>query len=166
MPMQNFPYLPGSYQYSPTRVHSPSDRPPFAGARADRRCLLVTFIRPVLCWFLPVRVGSLATNGGSVSDLDDIARELDRRALQVEAAGAQLVTAAANALWTSIAADAFRARVDHRNHECARLADVLRTGGQTVRSFADAVAAEKARLRRLELAAEHFAVLATRLLPL
>jgi uncharacterized protein YukE len=90
-----------------------------------------------------------------VSALDDIARELDQRALQVEAAGAQLVTAAANALWTSIAADAFRARVDHRNRECARLADVLRTVGRTVRSFSDAVAGEKARLRRLELAAEH-----------
>ena len=90
-----------------------------------------------------------------MSDLDDIARELDQRALQVEAAGGHLVTAAANALWTSIAADAFRARVDHRTRECARLADVLRTAGRTVRSFSDAVVAERARLRRLELAAEH-----------
>jgi uncharacterized protein YukE len=102
------------------------------------------------------------TNGGIVSDLDDIARELDQRALQVEAAGAQLMTAAANALWTSIAADAFRSRVDDRNRECARLADVLRTAGRTVRSFSDAVSAEKARLRRLELAAEHVVSVVTR----
>lgn len=111
-------------------------------------------------------VGILATNGGIVSDLDDIARELDQRALQVEAAGAQLVTAAANAIWTSIAADAFRARVDHRNRECARLADVLRTAGRAVRSFSDGVSAEKARLRRLELAAEHVAAVVIRLVPL
>jgi uncharacterized protein YukE len=89
-----------------------------------------------------------------VADIDDIARELDHRARHIEFAGAQLVKAASEALWTSIAADAFRARVDHRNRECARLADALRTAGRSVRAFSDAVAAEKARLRRLELLAE------------
>ena len=52
-----------------------------------------------------------------LSNIDEIAFELDQRAVQVEMAGAQLVRAAAEAIWTSIAADAFRARVDHRRQQ-------------------------------------------------
>jgi uncharacterized protein YukE len=158
MPVQTFPYLRGG-RVAAIRFHSPRGRPPFAGVPTfDSACSLRSWSRRC--------VGSLVTNGGIVSDLDDIARELDQRALQVEAAGAQLMTAAANALWTSIAADAFRSRVDDRNRECARLADVLRTAGRTVRSFSDAVSAEKARLRRLELAAEHVVSVVTRVVRL
>jgi len=92
---------------------------------------------------------------GLVSDIDEIALELDQRAVQVEMAGAQLVRAAAEAIWTSIAADAFRARVDHRRQQFGEVADLLRGAAQTVFRYSDEVAAEKARLRRLELAAEH-----------
>jgi uncharacterized protein YukE len=91
----------------------------------------------------------------SVSDLEVIARELDQRATQVESAGAQLARGAAEAIWTSIAADAFRAQVDRRDRECAQVADSLRVAAHDVRRFADDVAAERARLRRLELEAEH-----------
>jgi len=90
-----------------------------------------------------------------VSNIDELGLELDQRAVQVEMAGAQLVRAAAEAIWTSIAADAFRARVDHRRRQFGAVADLLRGAAQTVFRYSDEVAAEKARLRRLELAAEH-----------
>jgi hypothetical protein len=90
-----------------------------------------------------------------VSDLEVIARELDQRATQVESAGAQLVRAAAEAIWTSIAADAFRAQVDGRHRECAHVAGCLRAAAHDVRRFSDDVTAERARLRRLELGVEH-----------
>jgi hypothetical protein len=98
--------------------------------------------------------------GGSVSDIDAIAQELGQRAVQVEMASAQLVQAAAEAVWTSIAADAFRAQVDHRRRECEHVADVLRGAAHDVLRFSSDVTAEKARLRRLEQAAEHAAAAA------
>jgi hypothetical protein len=67
-----------------------------------------------------------------VSNIDEIALELDQRAVQVEMAGAQLVRAAAEAIWTSTAADAFRARVDHRRRQFGAVADLLRGAAQTV----------------------------------
>jgi hypothetical protein len=93
-----------------------------------------------------------------VSDIEEIGLELNLRAAQVEMAGAQLVRAAAEAIWTSIAADAFRTRVDHRRQQFGAVADLLRGAAQTVFRYADDVDAEKARLRRLELAAEHVVV--------
>jgi hypothetical protein len=90
-----------------------------------------------------------------VSNIEEIGLELDQRAVQVELAGAQLVRAAAEAIWTSIAADAFRARVDRRRRQFGDVADLLRGAAQTVFRYSDEVAAERARLRRLELAAEH-----------
>ncbi|HEY0868832.1 MAG TPA: hypothetical protein VGD55_00395 [Acidothermaceae bacterium] len=95
-----------------------------------------------------------------MADIDGIAQELGQRAVQVEMAGAQLVQAAAAAVWTSIAADAFRAQVDHRRRECERVAAVLRGAAHDVLHFSSDVTAEKARLRRLELAAEHAAAAA------
>jgi uncharacterized protein YukE len=95
------------------------------------------------------------TNGGLVSDIEAIAGELNQRATHVEMAGSALVQAAAEAVWTSLAADAFRAQVDHRRRECEHAADVLRHAARDVLRFSGDVAAEKARLRRLELAAEH-----------
>ena len=92
-----------------------------------------------------------------MSDIEAIAHELAQRATQVEIAGDQLVQAAAEAIWTSIAADAFRAQVAGRRRECDHVADVLRAAARDVLRFADGVGAEKARLRRLELAAEHAA---------
>ena len=90
-----------------------------------------------------------------VSNIDEIGLELDQRAVQVEMAGAQLVRAAAEAIWTSIAADAFRARVDHRRRQFGAVADLLRSAAQGVFRYSDDVDAERARLRRLERAAEH-----------
>jgi hypothetical protein len=91
-----------------------------------------------------------------VSDgLDSIAAELDQRALRIEATGARLVHEAATAIWTSIAADAFRAQVGRRRDECGSAARSLRVAAADVRSFAAQVEEEKARLRRLALAAEH-----------
>jgi hypothetical protein len=90
-----------------------------------------------------------------VSNIEEIGLELNQRAVQVEMAGAQLVRAAAEAIWTSIAADAFRARVDHRRQQFGAVADLLRGAAQTVFRYSDDVEAEKARLRRLERAAEH-----------
>ncbi len=90
-----------------------------------------------------------------MSNIEEIGLELSQRAVQVEMAGAQLVRAAADAVWTSIAADAFRTRVDRRRRQCGDVADLLRVAAQTVFRYAEEVAAEKARLRRLELAAEH-----------
>jgi hypothetical protein len=97
-----------------------------------------------------------------MSDIDAIADELDRRARQVESVGAHLVRAAAEAIWTSIAADAFRARVDKRHNECLAVADLLRVAARRTRSFSDDVAAERARLRRIALAAEHVVVAGVR----
>ena len=90
-----------------------------------------------------------------VSNIDEVGSELCQRATQVELAGTQLVQAAAEAIWTSIAADAFRARVDHRRRQFGDVADLLRSAAQTVFRYSDEVDAEKARLRRLEVAAEH-----------
>jgi len=95
-----------------------------------------------------------------VADIDAIALELGKRAVQVEIASAQLVQAAAEAVWTSIAADAFRAQVDHRRRECEHVADVLRGAAHDVLRFSSDVTAEKVRLRRLEQAAEHAAAAA------
>ena len=90
-----------------------------------------------------------------VSNIEEIGLELNQRAVQVEMAGAQLVRAAAEAIWTSIAADAFRTRVDQRRQQFSAAADLLRGAAQSVFSYAEGVEAEKARLRRLAHAAEH-----------
>jgi sugar (pentulose or hexulose) kinase len=90
-----------------------------------------------------------------MSDIDSVADELDLRARQVESVGAHLVRAAAEALWTSIAADAFRARVEKRHGECVTTAAMLRAAARAALSLSDDVAAEQARLRRIALTAEH-----------
>jgi hypothetical protein len=90
-----------------------------------------------------------------LSNIEEIGLELNQRAVQVEMAGAQLVRAAAEAIWTSIAADAFRTRVDHRRHQFGAVADLLRGAAQSVFRYSDDVEAEQARLRKLEVAAEH-----------
>ena len=90
-----------------------------------------------------------------VSNIDEIGIELSQRAAQVELAGAQLVQAAAEAIWTSIAADAFRERVARRHQQFGAVADLLRGAAQAVVRYSNEVDAEKARLRRLELAVEH-----------
>lgn len=87
--------------------------------------------------------------------LEAIGRELDQRADQVDLAGAHLVQASTAAIWTSIAADAFRAQVVRRRRDCANVADELRSAARAVRHFATDVESEKARLRRVALAAEH-----------
>ncbi len=89
-----------------------------------------------------------------MDDLDDVAAELGQRAAQVEAAGDQLVRAASVAIWTSTAADAFRAQVARRNLRCIDLAAELRSAASVVVAYADAVAAEKALLARMAEAAE------------
>jgi uncharacterized protein YukE len=90
-----------------------------------------------------------------LSDLDGVAAELDQRASHVALIGDQLLQAAAMALWSSVAADAFRASVDRRHRECADVASLLRAAASTVRHYAADAEAEKQRLRRLEEGAAH-----------
>jgi uncharacterized protein YukE len=84
-----------------------------------------------------------------MESLDDVAAELGVRAAQVEAAGDQLVRAAASAIWTSVGADAFRAQVIRRRDRCEEIARALRSAASSVRAHADDVAAERARLARV-----------------
>jgi len=81
--------------------------------------------------------------------LSSLAAEFDARAARVEAIGAQLVHAAAVALWSSVAADAFRAQVARRQRQCITVADELRGIGSAVRRFAANAEAEKRRIERL-----------------
>lgn len=90
-----------------------------------------------------------------MSDLDGLAVELDQRASQVALIGDQLVHAASMALWSSVAADAFRASVDRRHRECEDVASLLQNAARAVRHYAADAEAEKQRLRRLEEAAVH-----------
>ena len=88
-------------------------------------------------------------------ELDEIADELDRRARLVARTGDRLVHEAAAALWTSAAADAFRALVDRRRDGYSTAADGLARAALEARHFAVAVAAEKARLRALAAMPDH-----------
>jgi hypothetical protein len=88
--------------------------------------------------------------GRPLCDLDGLVRELENRADRVESIGDQLVRAAANAIWTSVAADAFRAQVSRRRRDCFEIAVMLRAAASSARHFAADVEAEKSRLRRLE----------------
>ena len=90
-----------------------------------------------------------------MSDLGGLAAELEQRATSVELIGDQLVHVAAIAIWSSVAADAFRAQVDRRRSECGDVASMLRSAASAVRHFAAEVEAEKERLRRIEEAALH-----------
>lgn len=90
-----------------------------------------------------------------MSGLDALAGELEQRARHVEAIGDELVHAAAVAIWTSVAADAFRAHIARRRRDCADVAGMLRSASSAVRHFAHDVEAEKARLHRLEQAVAH-----------
>jgi len=90
-----------------------------------------------------------------LSDLDGIATELDQRASNVELIGDQLVHAAAVAIWSSVAAEAFRAQVGRRRRDCGDVASMLRSAAAAVRHFTAGAEAEKARLRRLEERALH-----------
>jgi hypothetical protein len=84
-----------------------------------------------------------------MESLDDVSAELRRRAAQIEAAGEQLAAAAALAIWTSIGADAFRAQVADRRHNCVDLGASLRAAASVVGSYSDAVTEERRRLARL-----------------
>ena len=86
--------------------------------------------------------------------LEELAVELDRRARQVDATGDRLVREAATALWSSVAADAFRAQVARRRAECADAARALQLAASGMRAFAAGAEAERRRL-------EHLAELAT-----
>lgn len=90
-----------------------------------------------------------------MSSLDALAEELRQRARRVEAIGDELVHAAAVALWTSVAADAFRAHVARRRRDCSQVAGMLRSASSAVSHFSHDVEMEKARLRHLEQAVVH-----------
>lgn len=90
-----------------------------------------------------------------MADLDTLARELHQRADAVQLIGDRLVHEAAVALWTSIAADAFRASVARRHRDCGEVADLLRAAAGSVLRFGRDAQAERARLARLEQAALH-----------
>ena len=85
-----------------------------------------------------------------MSSLDALADELQQRARRMETIGDELVRAAAAAIWTSVAADAFRAHVSRRRRDCAAVAGMLRSASSAVRHFSHDVELEKARLRRVE----------------
>jgi hypothetical protein len=89
-----------------------------------------------------------------MGDLDGLAAELGLRAAQVEAAADQLTRAAAAAIWTSVAADAFHAQVGRRTEQCGDVAASLRAAAAAVRAYAGEVDAELARLARVAHAAE------------
>ena len=93
-----------------------------------------------------------------MADLDAIACELERRAAAVQLIGDRLVHEAAAALWTSVAADAFRATVAGRHRDCGEVAELLRAAAARVRRFGLDAQAEQARLARLERAALHGAM--------
>lgn len=90
-----------------------------------------------------------------MSSLDALADELQQRARRMEAVGDELVRAAAVAIWTSVAADAFRAHVARRRRDCSHVAQTLRSASSAVRHFSHDVELEKARLRHLEQAVAH-----------
>jgi anti-sigma-K factor RskA len=90
-----------------------------------------------------------------VSSLDALADELRRRARQVEAIGDELVHAAAVAIWTSVAADAFRAHLSRRRRDCSHVAGLLRSASSAVNHFSHDAELEKARLRHLEQTVAH-----------
>ncbi len=83
-----------------------------------------------------------------MSGLEELAVELDRRARRVDAVGEQLVREAADALWTSVAADAFRAQVQGRRAQCHHAAVALQAAATGMRGYASAAEAERARLAR------------------
>lgn len=85
--------------------------------------------------------------------MDALADELRHRARQVEDVGDELVHAAAVAIWSSVAADAFRAHVARRRRDCSDVAGMLRSASSAVSHFSQDVELEKARLRQLEQAA-------------
>jgi hypothetical protein len=87
-----------------------------------------------------------------MADLDRLARELQQRADAVQLIGDRLVHEAAVALWTSVAADAFRASVARRHHDCDEAAGLLRAAAGSVRRFRADAQVERARLARLERA--------------
>ena len=90
-----------------------------------------------------------------MTSLDALAGDLEQHARRVEAIGDQLTHAAAIAIWTSVAADAFRAQVARRRRDCSAVAETLRSAASTVRHFAHDVEAEKARLRHVEQLVAH-----------
>jgi hypothetical protein len=93
-----------------------------------------------------------------MADLDALARELEQRANAVRLIGDRLAHEAAVALWTSVAADAFRASVARRRTDCGDVAEMLHAAAGSVRRFGLDAQAERARLARLERAAVHGAL--------
>jgi len=87
-----------------------------------------------------------------VSGLDALADELRQHARRMESIGDELVHAAAVAIWTSVAADAFRSHVARRRRDCSEVAGMLRSASSAVRHFSHDVELEKTRLRHLEQA--------------
>ncbi|MBX6372017.1 MAG: hypothetical protein IRZ02_07160 [Acidothermus sp.] len=82
--------------------------------------------------------------------LDDLADELVRRARHIELLGDRLLTAAADALWTSVAADAFRDQVYRRRREFDSAAHEVRAAAAVVRHFAADVRSRKRVLASIE----------------
>jgi hypothetical protein len=85
-----------------------------------------------------------------MADLDALARELEQRAHAVQLIGDRLLHEAAVALWTSVAADAFRASVARRRADCGEVADLLQAAAGNVRRFGLDAQAERARLAQWE----------------
>lgn len=93
-----------------------------------------------------------AGSGGTELDgaeLAGVADELERRARRVAEIGECLAAEASLAIWTSVAADAFRGVVERRRAWCLGVSHRLRECAVEARRVGDAAAFERARLRRL-----------------
>ncbi len=88
--------------------------------------------------------------------LDELAVRLDRRAEEVLGLGDELVRKAAEALWTSVAADAFREQVVRRRDYCATVSDQLHHAAHEMRSHAQTVRHEVAVLLAIEKSVHDF----------
>lgn len=87
---------------------------------------------------------------GDPDHLDGLARRLDQRADEVGRLGDEMVHRAQCALWTSIAADAYRGRVAGRRREFDHVADDVRAAARQVRRHAQGVRDEIATLASIE----------------
>jgi hypothetical protein len=93
---------------------------------------------------------------GDPDHLDALAHRLDQRAEQVVRLGDEMVHRAQCALWTSIAAEAYRGRMNGRRREFDHLAEDVRAAARQVRRHAQGVRDEMATLLAIEREVREF----------
>lgn len=100
----------------------------------------------------PFDVPSVIAMYGDPDAIERLAGEVARRAAVVDAAGAELISRFARALWTETAADAFRADIARRRDDCAHAAGELRQLAGALRVLAADLRADLAAIRQAEQA--------------